>query len=306
MKRRDVLLGAVGTGLAAVSGVRAAPRGKMPLLGVNLGNVHLSDIERYEAWLGRRVDFVQVFTGRAGWKDYLESVNYGGGLFRDTRPIHWSVPLFAEGATLADAAGGAYDKYWKRVAHDVLACSPGTGSIYFRTGWEFNYRGQPWFSGGQEALFVESFRRFVGILRGASDRFRFIWCPNYHVKGQNPELSYPGDDVVDVISMDFYVYRGFKMTGEEAWKFYRYAGGGYGLEWLVKFARAHSKPVAVDEWGVMFDRYQAYIEAAADFFRENNFLYTAYWESKSSYYGMLSDGHLPDTAEQFRKSFGKT
>jgi beta-mannanase len=278
---------------------------KGPMLGVNLGNHGPKAIDAYEQWLGRKVDFIQVHTGRRGWPDYTGSVRFGGELYRNTRTIHWSMPLFIQRGTLEDAAAGDYERYWRKAIRIALSHSaPGDAPIFLRSGWEFNYDGQPWFSGGKEALFVEALKRYVDVMRSVSDRFRFVWCPNYDVKGQNTELSYPGDDHVDVISMDFYVYKGFSMPGSEAWIFYRDAQGGYGLDWLVRFAKAHKKPVAVDEWGTMFDGYEDFIASAAAFFRENNFYYTAYWEETSAYNAKLSDLHLPRTAAQFVKEFG--
>jgi hypothetical protein len=275
------------------------------LLGANLGNAGPAAVNAYEKWLGRRLDFVQVHTGRKDWQDYVGSVAYCGHLVQAVRPIHWSIPLFIVGGSLADAAGGAYDGYWRSAMQAALPYSSDGAPIYLRSGWEFNYSGQPWFSGGREALFVQAVRRFVGIMRSVSPRFRFVWCPNVHIEGQNPELSYPGDDFIDVVSMDFYVWKGFDGPPEEAWKYYRFASGGYGLQWMVNFARSHGKPPAVDEWGVMFNGYESFIALAADFFRDNEFLYAAYWEETSDYDAKLSAGHYPSTGREFVKQFGR-
>jgi hypothetical protein len=304
--RREVLAG----GLAALTmpwSVRAETARKTPLLGVNLGNDGPQAIARYEAWLGRPVDFIQVHTGRRGWADYVDSVHFGGRLYRDTRDIHWSIPLFSQEGTLTDAAAGKYDRYWRKAIRNALSYSPrGTAPIYLRSGWEFNYAGQQWFSGGQEATFVKAIRRFVGIMRAISPRFRFVWCPNYNVRGQNTELSYPGDDVVDVISMDFYVWKDYAGKPAEAWDFYLNADGGYGLAWLVRFGAAHQKPIAVDEWGTKFDGFESFIAAAASFFRDNDFFYSAYWEQQSAYNAALLYGQYPTTAAEFRRQFGRS
>ncbi len=61
----------------------------------------------------------------------------------------------------------------------------------------------PWSSRGNEALWVNAYRRAADIFRSVSPSFRFDWNgdPGY-LQGQTS--AYPGDNYVDIVGMDLY------------------------------------------------------------------------------------------------------
>jgi len=218
------------------------------------------------------------------------------------RARYWSIPLIPEGASLADAAAGAYDDRYARAAGELVAGHP-QGPIHVRTGWEFNGTWFPWAARGREADYIGAFRRFAGIAREASPRFVLEWTPNVGDQGMNPADAYPGDAYVDVIGMDFY-YDPAYYSADPARAWEQMLTQRYGLAWLRDFAESRGKPSAYPEWGVTLDTSGPYIQKAADWFRESGALYHGYWNSDAAFAGRLDAGRLPDAADSFREAFG--
>ena len=273
----------------------------MTLLGVYVGN-DPQKVLAFEAWLGRSVDFCSVYIGEASWDDFTGSVSYALARFADLpRPIIWSVPLIPKVASLTHAASGSYDQYYRNAAA-TIARARSDSPIYVRTGWEQNGSWMPWAAKGREAIFIGAFRQFATCFRDVSDRFRLVWCPNI---GQNdPSLSYPGDDVVDVVGMDVYHFPQREPNRpDDAWRFM--VTRAFGLQWHLEFASAHRKPMAYPEWGVSSEGFGPYIQKMSDWFRAGSVLYQAYWDSNADYPGELSNDQNTETGHAFRNAFGR-
>jgi hypothetical protein len=266
---------------------------------VYVGN-DVPDLAAYEAWLGRPTDGVQLFSGRNGWADWSDSIGWLADRWKGVaRTPYWSIPLFAEGGTLAAAAAGDYDGRWRAAAATLLAASPGDSTIAVRTGWEFNGDWQPWAAKGKEADYRAAYRRFVASFRAVSDRFRFEWTPNVGDFGTNPEDSYPGDDVVDLIGMDFYYNHEWDPADPVAAFNYK-VSERYGLAWHQDFAARHGKPTAYAEWGVSRDSDAPYVTLALAWFAAHKVVYASYWNSNAAYAGKLSEGQYPAVASAYR------
>jgi hypothetical protein len=134
------------------------------LLGAYTGN-DPSEIINFENWLGRNVDGVLGYTGGANWADYDGSVGWAAGLWSQIdRPVFWSVPLIPKGATLAEAATGAYNDHYRKAAQTLVKYRPQDPTLHIRTGWEFNGDWFPLGGEGQGAGFhrcVSSVRDYV-------------------------------------------------------------------------------------------------------------------------------------------------
>lgn len=296
-----VLIWYVGTDLTSSAAVPGLARGG-PYFGIHSSN-SLIEVAEFERWLGRRVDFVNQHTGRRGWQDYENSVGWAAELLKPlARPVLWSIPLIPEGAHLEEAAAGKYNEIYIKLAKELLERVPRTGSIMVRTGWEFNGDWQPWASFGREQVYIAAYRQFVDSFRGTSDRFRFEW--NVNVGGEvDPALSYPGDQYVDIIGMDFYHHAEWDIADPlEAWD--DILSRPFGLLWHRQFAQRHGKRTAYPEWGVMLDNFGPYVQKVAEWFADPSVAYHAYWESNGDYEGQLRYAQYPATAEAFRASFG--
>ena len=271
-----------------------------------ISGVDAAYLNQEQGWLGASLDSIMVFGGSADWTDWQTSIQSARAAFGSTgKDVLWSVPLIADGATLAAAASGAYDGNYTALAQYLAANSPNDSQIYIRLGWEFNGTGyNAWSAVGQPQNYVGAFQHAVTAFRAVSDKFRFEWTPNKGDVGMNPEDAYPGDQYVDVIGMDFYwdTTQSWSITDPvKAWNYF--VNEKYGLQWHQDFAAAHNKPTAYGEWAVNTNNASSYINLAAQWFESHNVLYQNYWNSNSNFQGKLSDNQYPDSGTAYKEAF---
>src|SRR5262245_36810459 len=90
-------------------------------LGAYVGNSR-AELSQFERWLGRPVDHAAAHTGRATWHDWVSSIKWSLGLWAPlNKPVAWTIPLIANGGSLADAAAGRYDKFYREGARMLAA-----------------------------------------------------------------------------------------------------------------------------------------------------------------------------------------
>ena len=283
-------------------GTQQCARGSTPALSVYVGNDPAALVE-FEKWMGRPVDALQVHSGARDWDDWYNSISWLTDVWKNVnRRLLWSIPLIPGTGTLAQGAKGSYDETWRRAARLLADTYPHQQQIYIRVGWEFNGPWKPWSSIGLENEYVASFRRFVSAFRSVSDRFIFEWTPNIGSHGNNPEDSYPGDQYVDLIGMDFYYDTKWHPTdNRKAWDYF--LNQAYGLKWHQEFAARHKKQTAYSEWGFMTDGATELVSLAAAWFRQHGIVYQNYWNSNSNFRGKLSNNQFPNAATRFRNEF---
>lgn len=271
-------------------------------LGVYDGN-DASAVTAFEQWLGRPVDGVLAYVGDQGWSDY--DAGWAVDLWSQIdRPVFWSVPLIPNGATLQEAATGAYDDHYRQVASELAGTRPEDPTLIVRTGWEFNGNWFAWHAAGQEDAFIGAWHHFVDSFRSVSDRFAFDWCPNIGDLGMDPAKAYPGDNYVDIIGVDVYYLKSEQPDDNNAaWDWM--LNEKYGLQWHHDFAEAHHKPMSYPEWGVQGDSVQ-YLDHVAQWFQDNPVSYQTLWDSNSAYAGKLSDGQYGATGDEYRALFANT
>jgi beta-mannanase len=259
-------------------------------------------VRQFERWVGRRVDYVGAFTGRADWSDWSGSIPWAIAFWKPLgRPMRWSIPLFPLQGNLKDASAGAYNHYYRAGATALANDYTASKQIVVRVGEEFNGDWMPWAAKGQTVEFVQAYRNFVDTFRSVSGRFVFEWNVNVGDFGINPADAYPGDTYVDIIGMDFYFDQWAPADPVEAWD--HMVNQKYGLQWLEDYATAHHKPTAYSEWGVKQDDSGVYIQNAAEWFQSHNVAYQMYWNSNAAFPGMLSGGQYPMAGKVFIEAF---
>jgi hypothetical protein len=275
-----------------------------PLLGVFAGN-EPREITQFEDWLGRPVDGFLGNVGMESWDDF----NGSAGWFTEQwapldRRVFWSVPLIPWGATLAEAASGAYDAYYLKAARVLATSRPNDAELYIRTGWEFNDEQFPWqVLGHPPEEYIGAFQHFVTTFRSVSSRFKFDWTVNWGGDDKDLASYYPGDDYVDIIGMDFYWFLEWNPTDPEAaWN--EKVNAQNGLQWHQDFAAAHGKPTAYAEWGIQSDNAGSYIQHVHDWFQSHPVVYQSYWNSDGDYAGALSRDQYPKAGAAYRAAFG--
>lgn len=279
------------------------------LLGVFVGNKP-AGVVNFEAWLGRQVDGILGYTGDANWTDYDGSVGWAAHSVwgQIDRPVFWSIPLLAKGATLAEAATGAYNEHYRKAAEILVRSRPTQRYMYIRTGWEFNADWMHWSAIGKEKEFIGAYRQFVTTYRavakehGVPGKFIFEWNVAHGNHGMNPAAAYPGNAYVDIIGMDFYLNPTYDLKDPIAaweWK----VNCEYGLKWHQTFAAAHGKRTSYSEWGVRGDNAGPFIERAHAWFKQNAVVFHTYWDSNSAFAGKLSSEQYPTTSAEFYEEF---
>lgn len=272
------------TAVTWISGERAGPYD-----GTGNPPTRDADITTFQNWREHPVLIISDFQAGAdnpwsavegvGPLDNMKNSIYHGSLHGANFEIcNIMLPGDTNTTTLAAGAAGAYDAHWDTWGANIVAQD--MYAAYLRWGHEMNGNWYRWSvntnvlggnPNGGTADFITYWRRIHARLRAAGWTGKSVWCVNGGISAttSQPELAYPGDDVVDVISVDAYdqswVAGSYPyVAGETAAQ--RYArqlaawndikGGPRGLDFWAGFASTHSKKLAVSEWGV-FTRYSS-------------------------------------------------
>lgn len=260
----------------------------------------------FATWLGRAPDEALAFIYETSWAEMRASAaRYVSGpnaaFWASTKPA-WTLALTISGTSLATVAGGANDADFTYIAQQMALAQP-TGEIRVRLGWEQNGTWYPWKATGFETDYINAFRRVAGLLKAVSSRVAIEWAPVYTVSGVNTEASYPGSDVVDVIGLS--CYYDVAVDSATAWyAFLEKRDSTYGLAWQVAFAKARQKRLTMSEWGVNGDGKEVFVQAMSQWIKAQRYEHHNYWDSRSNFVGILSDGTYPTTGARFKYEFG--
>lgn len=290
------ILGPTRSGLPWHSGVKAD------------GPYQTSMVEKFGQWRGRPVDgglTYPAYSDQNTRKDIIDSgwcaTLYNGFPGR----IYYGMAPFPSNPFYSEKNSDA--RLWGRLANgefdDVIdgqasfLANNGRGNSVIRVAWEWNGDWYSWHAGlAGVDRFKSGFRRIVQRFRAKSSNFRFVFEVNAGtvLKGSSGltalTLAYPGDDVVDIVGIDCYQFRG---EGSPDGNFSRYlrSGGSRGpmLDDVADFARQHGKGLGVFEWGVHgTDGYgdrPDFIEGMWNWFVKNKDILTAesYFNEYESY-----------------------
>jgi hypothetical protein len=153
----------------------------------------------------------------------------------------------------------------------------------------------------------------VGVLRSTpGQHFRIVWNPTANAGSVAPQDLWPGDDVVDLIGLDFYNQSWRRQDADPQVRWQNYLTGNYGLNWLARFAAAHRKPIAIPEWGTGtrpdkhgFGDDPLFIHNMAAWMRAHDVLFHSYWDyTAPDYDSTMSAGKFPQTLVAYKAEFG--
>jgi hypothetical protein len=305
--RKQLISGVLGG--VAQSDVIAAVQNKIGV--VPYTNASTAGLTAFDTWFGRSSDFAMVFITTSNWTIFDSSVdtlisNYAG----DTRPKIWTVGPNVTGTSLDDAAAGLFNSHYLTAAQKILADAPATGFIFIRIGHEFNLAGTyPWevINSGKWAQFAGAFQQVVGQFRSVSNRFRFIWCPNWITTPSSVDLTpaYPGNAYVDIVGTDLYYSSNTdNATPLTAFQFERDLTFS-GLNAIRAFARARGRAFAICEFGTNWDKPQWYDLVWSWMQANGPIAWATLWDSNADV-GMqsrLSDGTKGYSGDRFIQLF---
>ena len=334
MKRN--LLRQIAVCAALMAGVCSAAHSAA--LGLHAGrDDRISQYDDFGTWLGKPVMYRVTFADAASW----DSIASPSALSTGTKP--WlasnpsryevvTIPLMpdpphtdaktnaniaADDATLAAIAAGTYDPYFRELAQNLATRTGAPQRIIVRLGWELNGNWYTWNALHAPASYAAAYRHVVHTMRSICNVLRFEWnlartgSPTATGKPLEWDKAYPGDDVVDIVSMDVYDEHN---TG---WS--DVMGGAYGFAAFRQFARKHGKSEAYTEWSVSTHTHghgddTAFVQGMHDWIAAGgaNVLYHGYWNtSAGGPNGVIySDSNsmpvtVPNSSALYKKLFGR-
>jgi hypothetical protein len=200
---------------------------------------------------GSLCDLAHVYVPRQTWSSITDlaiiSTNFAGW----PGQMEISIPPFPENVngSLQECATGAYDSRWRDFGTSLNRIGRQTSIV--RLAWEGNGNWFPW-SATDSTAYINCWRKVADAIRStANPDPKISWPINAHYSqnppSHNPLDIYPGDQWVDIISMDDYDH--FPPSPTLA-AFNAQANAMGGVTWLYNFAKAHGKLFGIGEWGV--------------------------------------------------------
>lgn len=290
-------------------------------LGLHAGSDNdetLSPYLSFGKWLGRPVQYRVVFNDDSSWQalanDYYIKASKKWVDSDPNRREVMTVGLLptSDKGDFQSVIDGKHDAEFRAVAQSIK--DNGIASrVIVRLGHEFNGDWYPWSAINDPKGYVGAFRRAVQQMRAVIPDLQIDWCANRGSsldKNKKPfhwTDAYPGDDVVDTISMD--VYDQYNSGWDDI------VLGEAGLQELRDFAAAHDKKEAYPEWGCSTDKHghgddPEFIDHMADWFRAapNGVVFQGYWNTwaggpNAVLHGERA-GRVPKAAAEYKRIFG--
>lgn len=273
--------------------------------GSGVGGVVLEKARGFGDWRGRRVDISAIFIGKNSWTESYDrfvtnEVFQSNGavlaLKNSGIQILLTIPLVtkADAGKFAYVAGGAIDAKHQAVA-DKIRTLIGNGRIYLRLGHEAD-EGYPWSYTNHGGIgqpdpanpsdYKAAWSRIARLYKNTLPGAKIVWNVLKNTRQRIGDY-YPGDDVVDIISVDIYDNGsgGYCNSPQSsAWNnfcrgFYNPSTGiSKGVAGALAFARQRGKKIGVDEWGATNDDLAAsngannsyFVQGMYDFFWANS------------------------------------
>jgi hypothetical protein len=217
--------------------------------GANGGRFEQASLDAWSRFSGRKVQIAMVATARESWAK-ITGRTYAQTSYTDPNLIlDIAQPMWPEGSggSHAACASGAYDSQWRNWGTTI---NQTPNRIITRLGWEFNGDWWEWSARDPEA-YKGCFRKIVQAVRQVAPKAQFEWNMNggwSQTCDGDARKCYAGDDVVDVISIDYYDQWPPSPTDAA---FGQRAEAPGGITWAWNFAVEHGKPFGVPEWGVV-------------------------------------------------------
>lgn len=273
-----------------------------------------SRVANFEQILGRKVDGVIDFTAKKDWSDLLSSSKWIAECWKGSGyKLSLSVAMLPDDkrTTMTLGAEGKYNGTFGNLAS--LLVKAGYGDASLRIGWEFNGNWYRWGTSTPGPVYRQYFRQIVSAMRKVEGQsFKFVWNPNMGMTA-DLEAYYPGDDVADIIGMDFYnqSWRDEDKDFKKRWANFEIQH--WGLNWLAAFSAKHKKTIAFPEWGTGtrpdgkgFGDDPQFIDKMADWIAAHDVEFHGYWDFPAEdYNAALSNGSKPNAAEAFKRRFSK-
>jgi hypothetical protein len=279
-------------------------------------------VKQAGTWRGTPMDFATVYPAYDTWAEIHDS-NWTVESFAGFKGrLSYGLPLLPKNCKgkWQDILNGSHDAVFRDIAR--LLIRNGHEDAAIRMGVEANGYWFPWsVTVDTVGDYKAAFRRIERIMSAQSSKFTF-WVDlngGTVLTGSTDRLAplyqmYPGDDVVDGISMDHYNRFKLLAADESSWRRAIAPSWAPGLRDGVDFARQHGKGFAVSEWGL--DGVQGpgdspfFMQRMFDFFTESQdvLVYENYFSEPDKYIvgDLYQTTQNPKSAALYRKLWGRT
>lgn len=256
----------------------------------SLGTYHWPNgtrgVDAFAGWLDRDAAWGLDFIGgetwdNVGWPTWWLEAWSPWVKAKSGRRLVLSIPLLAgpvdgsgpTGGTkgvgrpvsLEAGAAGEYDAHFRDLATNLVR--HGLADTILRPGWEFNGNWYAWRAKGRTRAFIDYWKRVVQTMRDVpgAQRLKFCWNPTLGQQQFPAEEAWPGAAFVDFVGIDVYDETWHPDTypwpkdadaaeigrrRKKAWDEW-ILNSPRGLAFWSEFAKKHSRPLAVPEWGVV-------------------------------------------------------
>ncbi len=211
-------------------------------------------------------------------------------------------------------ARGEYDQQWAAFGQTLVRNDRPDAIV--RPGWELNGTWF-WWAPRDTEVWKQCFRQVVTAIRSTAPHVQIDWNMTGHrnrmQNGGRVWDAYPGDDVVDIVSIDAYDSYPASTSQET---FDDNCNSDSGACTVSRFARQHSKQFAVPEWGMDHRKGGGgdnpyYIEKMYELFASNQDIlaYEAYYsvgaQEAENVQSALTPDLNPNAAQRYLELFGK-
>jgi hypothetical protein len=273
------------------------------------------DLAAFASWRGRPLDNSGTWPNRETWDVIANPDVYGAVTALASYKQIWiglaMLPEQDATANFAQCATGAYDQYYKTYGENLKKLNRDNAII--RLGWEANGDWFKWSIGSDIDNYKACFRKEVAAIKSTAPNVLIDWNMNKdsHLGGTlSVADAYPGDDMVDIVGVDFYdnwpAY-----PNQAAWDAdYNVTqnGGPRGLGTWLEFAKAHNKKLSLPEWGMNTgtgggadDTY--FMQAMYNFFSSNyqNIAYETYFNLQDQSFMIYPAGINPQSSALYQQ-----
>jgi hypothetical protein len=173
------------------------------------GDLHTAQYDAFGAWLGKPVLYRIVFTAREKWQDVADPYYLAATqrwINGDPRRVEvMSVPLLLDSdRDFSTVTSGSVDYAFAGLARNIKAIGR-PEQVIIRLGWEHNGKWYHWNALKNPEGYKAAYRHVVNVMRKIAPGLRFDWTTDFQSHSSfDWQRAYPGDDVVDIMSMDVY------------------------------------------------------------------------------------------------------
>ena len=272
------------------------------------------NLDDFAAWRGQPLGNTGLWPNRASWGEVQNPDIYGNLSKLSKYEAVWvaAAMLPEDGSgNFAACAKGEYDGYFKTYGETVKKAGRDKPTTYIRLGWEANGNWYDWSIGDDVEAYKACFVKEAQAITSAAPNVQIEWNMNKdsHMSRSVAD-AYPGNNVVDVVGVDFYdMWPAY--PDKAAWDEDYMAtqnGGPRGIGSWLAFAKANGKKISFAEWGINRDGggggdHPYYIEAMHNFFKTNSadIAYETYFNTLDEGFMIFPAGTNPAASAKYRE-----